>query len=97
MWGTRRGLRAGNFRRDARDFGRPTANLVPWTGAHVRPQRTWAENDGRSPPNDLSLPNRWKGSLKKLPQKVNPEEYGFSVCMRTIIRLGIVPSLRDST
>jgi hypothetical protein len=28
---------------------------LPWTGAPCSPQRTWAEKDGRSPPNAFAV------------------------------------------
>ena len=43
-----RGLSAGNFWRDARDFGRPTASHVPWTGAPGSPRRTGPKTTGEA-------------------------------------------------
>jgi hypothetical protein len=48
-------------------------------GAPCRKSGYVAEKDGRSPSNDLSVPNRWKGSPKKLlPKRKILKGTGFS-------------------
>jgi hypothetical protein len=77
-----RGLSAGNFWRDARDFGRPTASLVPWTGAPGSPP-AYVGRKRRAKPIKRSFSTEPLERISETtsPQKENPEGYGLQ-CLR---------------
>jgi hypothetical protein len=76
-------------------FGRPTASLVPWTGAPRSPKRTWAENDGRPEEAHQTISLCTK-PLERIPEKLPPKRKilkgtGFSPYVNASIGVRLSP------